>query len=380
MVKRPFWIQKIEEAWKHRSIVWLSGVRRVGKTSLAQELDKAIYFDCELPRVRQQMDDPEEFLKAHQGKRVVLDEIHRLDNPSELLKIAADHFPKIKILATGSSRLQASQKFRDSLTGRKVDLWLTPINHFDLDAFDNSNIRHRLLRGGLPPFFMAKTLPERDFQEWMDSYWAKDIQEMFRIERRSSFQKFLELLFVNSGSLFEATSYSAPCEVSRTTISNYLNALEETHVAHVIRPFSGRSTAEIVSIPKVYAFDSGFIAYYKGMTELRSDDCGPLWEHMVLNELQSHLQFSPIHYWRDKQKHEVDFVLTRRGKPPIAIECKWSAKTYNSGGIVAFRNRHPNGENWVVANDVDEPFKKKQGEFELHFIGLRNLSKQLQSI
>lgn len=377
MVRRPFWIHRIEEAWAHRSVIWLSGVRRAGKTSLAQELDKVLYFDCELPRIRQQMEDPEAFLKEHTGRRIVLDEIHRLNNPSELLKIAADHFPKIKILATGSSRLQASQKFRDTLTGRKTDLWLTPLNAADLEAFNNTNMRHRLLRGGLPPFFMARTLPERDFQEWMDSYWAKDIQELFRIERRSSFQKFLELLFVNSGSLFEATSYSAPCEVSRTTIANYLNAIEETHVAHIIRPFSGRSTAEIVSIPKVYAFDTGFVAYYKGMVDLRPDDCGPLWEHLVLNELQSLLQFAPIHYWRDKQKHEVDFVLTRRGKPPIAIECKWSAKAFEPAGLCAFRNRHPHGENWVVAFDVEKMYRKKAGEHEIQFMGLQNLATKL---
>ncbi len=60
-------------------------------------------------------------------KRVVLDEIPRLPNPSELLKIAADHFPDRCILATGSSTLGASSRFRDTLAGRKSELWLTPM-------------------------------------------------------------------------------------------------------------------------------------------------------------------------------------------------------------------------------------------------------------
>jgi uncharacterized protein len=189
------------------------------------------YFDCELPSIRRAMEDPETFLRSLGRKRVVLDEIHRLPNPSELLKIAADHFPGVRILATGSSTLGASRRFRDTLAGRKSELWLTPMIAADLADFGNTDLKHRLLRGGLPPFFMAEELPERDFQEWMDAYWAKDIQELFRLERKASFQRFFELMLAHSGGIFEATKFTAPCEVSRTTISNYLAVLEATSVA-----------------------------------------------------------------------------------------------------------------------------------------------------
>ncbi len=67
------------------------------------------------------------------GRRIVLDEIHRLQSPSELLKIAADHYPRMYVVATGSSTLGASKKFRDTLAGRKRDLWLTPMCLPDLD-------------------------------------------------------------------------------------------------------------------------------------------------------------------------------------------------------------------------------------------------------
>src|SRR5574341_1222513 len=103
MVQRHFWVNQVEKAWKRRSVVWLSGVRRVGKTFLSQSLAGIDYFDCELPRVRRMLDDPEGFLKGVRGKRIVLDEIHRLDHPSEILKIAADHFSDVRLLATVSS-------------------------------------------------------------------------------------------------------------------------------------------------------------------------------------------------------------------------------------------------------------------------------------
>jgi hypothetical protein len=232
MVKRHFWIDRLEGAWDRRSVVWLSGVRRAGKTFLSQSLRDIEYFDCELPRVRRMIDDPEGFLQGIRGRRIVLDEIHRLERPSEILKIAADHFPKTKILATGSSTLGASAKFRDTLAGRKEELWLTPMTTADLEDFAGVDLKHRLLHGGLPPFFLEKQLPEKDFQEWMDAYWAKDILELFRLERRHSFQRFFELLLAQSGGMFEASSFATPCEVSRTTIANYLSVLEATFVAH----------------------------------------------------------------------------------------------------------------------------------------------------
>ena len=86
IVKRGYWINRIESAWHERNLIWLSGVRRSGKTVLCQSLEKVEYFDCELPRVRRQMSDPEEFIESLKGKRIALDEIHRLDNPSEILK------------------------------------------------------------------------------------------------------------------------------------------------------------------------------------------------------------------------------------------------------------------------------------------------------
>ena len=138
------------------------------------------------------MEDPEAFLAGLRGKRAVLDEVHRLRNPSELLKIAADHYPTVQIMATGSSTLGATRKFRDSLTGRKAEVWLTPAMSHDLNAFRVRHFEQRLYRGGLPPFLLADPPAESEFQEWMDAYWAKDIQELFRLERRHSFLRFVE--------------------------------------------------------------------------------------------------------------------------------------------------------------------------------------------
>jgi uncharacterized protein len=374
MVQRRYWIDLVERAWERRSVLWLAGVRRVGKTVLCQSLEGVEYFDCELPRTRRLMEDPEGFLRARRGGRIVLDEVHRLANPSELLKIAADHFPQTRVLATGSSTLEATAKFRDTLTGRRETVWLTPMISADLADFRREDLTHRLLRGGLPPLFLADEPPERDFQDWVDAYWAKDVQELFRLERRWSFQRFLELLFGQSGGIFEATRFAAPCEVSRQTISNYLAALEATFVAQVVRPFSSRRSTEIVAAPKVYGFDTGFVSYYRGWDVPRPDDLGILWEHYVLNETQGRLQHRGLRYWRNKHGAEVDFVLPRRGeKGPIAIEAKWKAASFDPAALAAFRRLYPDGPSFVVAPDVDASYKRSYDGFEVEFISLDRL-------
>lgn len=373
MVARHLWLNKIEQAWQHKTVVWLSGVRRAGKTYLSQSIPEVKYFDCELPSVRQMLRDPEGFMSSFVDEKIVLDEVHRLDNPSEALKIAADHYPKLKILATGSSTLGASTKFKDTLTGRKAEIWLTPIVTKDLKDFGLNDVKHRLQKGGLPPFFLAKNIPEADFQEWMDAFWAKDIEELFRLERRQSFQRFTELLTIQSGGIFEASRFAGPCEVSRTTISNYLSVLEATYVAHVIRPFSSRRGTEIITAPKVYAFDTGFISYYRGWHKLRPEDLGHLWEHFVLNELHAFLQSRRINYWRDKRGHEIDFVLPNRTQHPLAIECKWKADDFLPINVSAFRKQYAQGKNLVVCSDVEHAFIRNYHSVAVKFVSLKGL-------
>lgn len=380
MFLREWWLNRLDTAFQDRSIVWLKGVRRVGKTVLSRSLPDTEHYDCELPRTRALLEDPEGFLREARGRRIVLDEIHRLMNPSEILKIAADHYSDVQILATGSSTLGASSKFRDTLTGRKHTVWLTPMTLADLTAFEQEDLEHRLHRGGLPPFFLADVPPEADFQEWMDSYWAKDIQELFRLERRASFQRLFELLVTQSGGIFEATRFAGPCEISRQTVSNYLSVLEATLVAHVVRPFSTRRSTELVSAPKVYAFDTGFVCYLRGWGELQRENLGTLWEHFVLNEFQACLQTQPICYWRDKNRHEIDFVVRGgHGRPPDAIECKWSADEFDPTNLLAFRRQYPDGRNWVVATDVDQEHVRLVKGIEVRYVSLQALVDRLEA-
>ena len=378
MIRRREWIARLESAWQERSVVWLAGVRRSGKTVLSRSLPGVRYYDCEIPSVRRALHDPEVFLGSHRRTRVVLDEIHRLANPSELLKIAADHYPDVHILATGSSTLGATRKFKDSLTGRTATVWLTPMTGDDLRDFRNKNLAHRMTRGGLPPLFMSGPLPEAAFQDWIDAYWAKDIEELFRLERRASFQKFMELLIVQSGGMFEATAFARSCEINRATVLNYLSVLDQTFVVHVLRPFSTRRSVEIVAAPKVYAFDTGFVSYYRGLNHPGPTEAGLLWEHLVLNELHAGLQTRRIGYWRDKKGHEVDFILPVRGGPPVAIECKLTSGHADLTGLLTFGGVYAGARLILATTDTTRIHTIKAGGQTIVCAGLSTLAGYLR--
>ena len=149
MKSRPYWNSKLATLWGQKSIIWLSGVRRVGKTSLCRQMENGKYFNCDLPSVQRQLADPEFFFaQYHREDLLILDEVHRVADPAQLLKIAADEHPELRILATGSSTLQAIGKFRDSLTDRKRSLHLPPVLWREcLSEFGCPQLTRRLLQG-----------------------------------------------------------------------------------------------------------------------------------------------------------------------------------------------------------------------------------------
>jgi uncharacterized protein len=372
MIDRLPWIQRLNQAWQQTPIVWLTGVRRVGKTVLALSWPDTDFLNCDLPSAAERLRDPEGFFQAVMKPVVVLDEVHQLPDPSRLLKIAADAFPKLKVLATGSSTLAATQKFRDSLTGRKRIVELMPVLAEELPAFGVRDIRHRLQRGGLPPALLAQQSCPEFYGEWMDSYFARDVQELFRLEKRAGFLKVLELLLRQSGGLLDITSLAKHSGVSRPTVMNWLEVYQVTHVAHLLRPYAEGGRREIVAQPKLYGFDTGFVCYARGWDSLRLEDCGLLWEHLVLDTLRS-IPVPRLHFWRDKQQREVDFVLPRGRNSVDALECKWDPDHFEPRGLAAFRANYAQGRNWVVSPRVTTSYVRRLGGLEVRFTPIAEL-------
>lgn len=377
MVERPLWLNRIRDAWQKVPVVWLCGVRRVGKTTLAKALPDTTFINCDLPEATARLAEPDLFFRSLATPALILDEVHQLPDPSRVLKIAADEFPRLRVLATGSSTLAATRKFRDSLAGRKRVVELLPVLSEELPAFGLRDLRQRLLWGGLlEPLLNQRRDPEF-YREWLDSYFARDVQELFRIGRRHSFLTLVELLLRQSGGLIEVTRLSSLSGLSRPTVMKYLDVLTITHVVHIVRPFAGGGRRELLTQPKLYGFDTGFVAHCNGWEELRDDDCGLLWEHLVLDTLLSISALGKIQFWRDKQHREIDFVLPTGRNRCLAVECKWRAASFDARSLSTFRSAYPHGANYLVTPQAREPYVRRYGPHEVTVCGAAHLRAML---
>jgi predicted AAA+ superfamily ATPase len=282
----------------------------------------------------------------------------------------------LRILATGSSTLAATRKFRDSLTGRKHSIHLTPVlwnecvTDFNIRDFDR-----RLLHGGLPEPLLS---PDKDpgfFAEWMDSFYARDIQELFGIRDRGGFMKLLQLLMRQSGCLLDYTNLSQLSGLSRPTVKSHVDALSIAHAVFLLPPFHGGGRREIVRRPKCYAFDTGFITFVRGWDSIREDDRGILWEHLVLDYLRAGLDPGKLYFWRDKSDREVDFVIRRPRETVDVVECKINQDRLDIASLQSFRAIYPKGMNYVVRPLVKMPYTRELKDLRISFCGFDELVK-----
>lgn len=366
MFERPIWLNRVHRAWRQAPLVWLAGVRRSGKTVLAGSVPEAEFLNCDLPGDTARLQDPEAFFRSVRKPVVILDEVHQLPDPSRVLKIAADAFPRLRVLATGSSTLAATRKFRDSLTGRKRAVLLTPVLAEELPSFGAGSMEERLLRGGLPPALLAEEPSWEFYAEWLDSFFARDVQELFRVEKRGLFLRLVELALRQSGGLMEVTSLAKHTGASRPTIMNWLDILQATHVVHLLRPFAEGGRREIVAQPKLYAFDTGFICHARGWDRLRPEDCGILWENIVLDTLLA-MPLPRLHFWRDKSHREVDFVVPHSRDRIDAIECEWNPDAFDAEALNTFRLHYPNGHNYVVSPHLTSSYTRRMKNLTVTF-------------
>jgi len=349
----------------------MTGVRRVGKTTLAKMFPEAIYLNCDLPSVARKLEDPESFYHSFSaGNIIIFDEIHRLPDPSRVLKIGTDEFSGLKILATGSSTLEATKKFRDSLTGRKTSLVLFPVIWDEcLENFGIKDIDHRLLFGGLPESLLSEKLNPAFFSEWIDSFYARDVQELFHVRNRSGFLKLMHLLFRSSGNLIDYTQLSKMSGLSRPSVMTYLEALRISNAAYLISPFHGGGRRELTQRPKCYTFDTGFVSFVRGWAEIREEDRGLLWEHLVLDMLRTYLPDNQLFYWRDKSSREIDFVVKKNNDQVDIFECKINPDAFTSSPLIVFRNLYPKGRNFCFSPFIKEKYSSRRNDQTIEFIG-----------
>lgn len=369
IIHRPYWLGIIHQAWKKRSLVWLNGARRSGKTSLAKMMDGAVYLNCDLPSVVRRLSDPESLYSSLvKDSIIIFDEIHRLEDPSRVLKIGTDEFPELRILATGSSTLEATRKFRDALTGRKTTVYLSPVLWEETrNVFNINDLDVRLLHGGLPEPLRAAAKDPSYFAEWIDSFYARDVQELFNVKNREGYIRLMHLLYRSSGNLIEYSSLSKNSGLSRPTVATYIESLRIANNIFLLSPYHAGGKRELTHRPKCYTFDTGMVTYIKGWNEIREEDRGILWEHLVLDMLRVHYSGEKIYYWRDKSEREIDFVILKGDGKIDIFECKINPDQLSIQTISVFREIYPEGRNMCVSPYIKEDYSVNIKGFKIEF-------------
>lgn len=177
----------------------------------------------------------------------------------------------------------------------------------------------------------------------------------------------MHLLYRTSGNLIEYNSLAKLSGLSRPTVTTYLEALQIADNICVVSPYHGGGKREIVAQPKCYAFDTGMVTFVKGWEQIREEDRGVLWEHLVLDLLRTTFPGKKIQYWRDKSGREIDFVIPYGNQAADIYECKFNPDHFSVYPLNLFRNLYPEGKNYCLSPNIREPYQVRFKEIEIVF-------------
>jgi predicted AAA+ superfamily ATPase len=385
-----------------REILVVRGPRQSGKTTLMRLLyngvrkDK-VFINLDLPEYRRALaETPLDFVRRFKkpGKDLVmfLDEIQRVENAGESLKLIFDEYPDVKLLVTGSSSLELKVRVLPPLVGRA---FLFELLSFDFEEFlmakdeglwrvfreKNSALREflaeggelpepsfkdeflRLLQeyliyGGYPEVIKARSEEEKIvvLKNIVALYLEKDITTFFGIEESSKFQDFAKVLAFNTSSLLSLSSVASDLKLSYRRAEQFLEILRHTYVVSLLNPFARNLVTELRKMPKVYFLDLGLRnSLLSNFADFDSrTDRGQLVENFVYRELLQFAGFS-LHYWRTAGGAEVDFVLVR-GEEVIPIEVRLGGGALGKGFYSFLKTYRPERAIVVTLGD----FKKQK--------------------
>ena len=167
-------------------------------------------------------------------------------------------------------------------------------------------------------------------------------------------------------------------ELSRPTVMSYIDAMEITQVIAILRPYHDGGRQELVRQPKILWVRYGIFRLLPrlGRFATRGLRC-PVGTDGS-GDAARNVAGETVCYWRDKQQHEVDFVLPAGRGVADAIECKWSASAFVPSGLRALRASHPRGRNFVVGPSTPAPITRRLGNLEVTTLSLPALVEELR--
>lgn len=287
---------------------------------------------------------PQKFLdeknKRDSSKKVlVLDEIHKNKKWRNWLKGFYDkHNKEYQIIVTGSARLNVFKKGGDSLLGRYYPYRHHPLS---LGEIENKSFETSLFRkpcrhnpetyknlfkfGGFPaPFIAGK---ETSHAKWIrtrrELLVREDLRDLSKLEDVAAMELLVTLLKDRVGGLLNLNNIKDDVHVSVDTLRRWIKYLEALYYIYLVPPYTKNVKRALIKAPKLYLWDWS-----------ETIDEAARFENIIASHL-----LKSVHYWtdtglgefnlhfiRDKEKREVDFLVTQDNAPFMLVECKLSEK------------------------------------------------------
>ena len=369
----------IKEHFKnHNQMIFLSGPRQAGKTTvglMAKEFTSQFsYLNWDNLDHRKIVLEGVKSVAGFAGLDkltleepiIVFDEIHKYGKWKTFLKGFFDTYKeKVKIIVTGSSRLDVYKKGEDSLMGRYFPYRLHQLSIAELKRVElsgkevnepfqsKSNDFEKLLKnGGFPePFIKNDT---RFLNRWktlrQEQLIREDIRDLSRIQELGQIEVLAEILKHQAGQLTNYSSIAKKVNVSNDTIRRWIKTLQSFFYCFNVQPWSKNIPRSLIKEPKIYLWDW-----------INVEEEGSRVENLVASHL-----LKAVHFWtdcgfgqyalwfiRDKEKREIDFLVSKDKKPWFLVEVKLSSKGGISKNLVYFQDKIKAKHAFQVVFDMD---------------------------
>lgn len=350
---RQIYSKNLEALLPVRQMLFLTGPRQVGKTTLVKRLLKAqphsLYLNWDVPDDRKVIQLNAKFYQAAAAKHgqrslVALDEIHKKSGWKNFLKGLYDEASKqCKFICTGSGRLDLFQKGGDSLAGRYLLFHLWPLTLGELlprgrslaeflqephdvppETSEARQIWNRLAsRSGFPDPFLAEQ--DAFYPLWSDAYRnqlvREDIRDASKIMKLDLLETLVWLLPSKVGSPLSIDNLASDLGVAFETVKSWLVVLERFFLIFRIKPWTAKISRAVTKEQKLYLFDFPKIetesARFEAMIAVELLRATTTWTENGLGSFE-------LRYARTRDKDEVDFLITRNRKPLLLVEAKLS--------------------------------------------------------
>lgn len=348
-MKRIYEILLEEHLAHHRQMAFLSGPRQVGKTTTSLETSSEspfhYYFNwdnedhrsliIEGPKAIARIAKLDEVRKAL--PILVFDEIHKYRNWKRFLKGFFDTYEKkCRILVTGSARLDVYKQGGDSLMGRYFLYRIHPLSIREIidcnlpkqeiqspKKIDSTEYEALLTYGGFPELFLKRN--KSFFNHWkrlrIEQLFREDLRDLSRIQEISQIQLLSEILLEEASHALNYSMLAAKIKVSPPTLQRWIELLKNLYFCFTIQPWSKNLNRSLIKEPKIYLWNWALI-----------EDRGSRLENFAASHLLKAVQFWTdcgfgeygLYYLRDKEKREVDFLITKNRLPWFLVETKSS--------------------------------------------------------